>query len=156
MPLIDTLTKPATDGCVLDHAGILQVLPHRHPFLMVDRLLEFQSGVSAVGAKCVSFGEPWVQGHFPSEPVFPGVLQVEAIAQVACLLVLLSFDETAGKRPAFAKIDNCRFRKPVRPGDVLRIETTLQSWRRGMGAVSGRVLVDGIPVCEAEILAAMV
>lgn len=156
MPLIDTLPKPTTDGCVLDHAGILQVLPHRHPFLMVDRLLEFQSGASAVGAKCVSFGEPWVQGHFPSEPVFPGVLQVEAIAQVACLLVLLSFDETAGKRPAFAKIDNCRFRKPVRPGDVLRIETTLQSWRRGMGAVSGRVLVDGIPVCEAEILAAMV
>ncbi len=156
MSLIDTLPRPSAPDCVLDYAGILQVLPHRHPFLFVDRLLEFEKGVSAVGSKCVSFGEPWVQGHFPTEPVMPGVLQVEAIAQVACILVALSFDETAGKRPAFAKIDNCRFRKPVRPGDVLRIETTLQSWRRGMAAISGRIVVDGVPVCEAEILAAMV
>lgn len=156
MSLIDTLPKPTSAGCVLDHAGILQVLPHRHPFLLVDRLLEFEKGVAAVGSKCVSFGEPWVQGHFPSEPVFPGVLQVEAIAQVACILVMLSFDEAEGKRPAFAKIEDCKFRKPVRPGDLLRIETTLESWRRGMGAVNGRILVDGTPVCEAKILAAMV
>jgi 3-hydroxyacyl-[acyl-carrier-protein] dehydratase len=156
MSLLDTLPKPTTTDCVLDHAGILAVLPHRHPFLLVDRLLSFESGVSATGIKCVSFGEPWVQGHFPSEPVFPGVLQVEAIAQVACVLVMLSFDEAAGKRPAFAGIDSCRFRRPVRPGDVLRIETTLKSWRRNMGAVSGRILVDDKVVCDAEIMAAMV
>lgn len=156
MSLLDTLPKPATPDCVLDHAGILGILPHRHPFLLVDRLLEFESGVSATGSKCVSFGEPWVQGHFPTEPVFPGVLQVEAIAQVACILVMLSFEGAASKRPAFVSIDGCRFRRPVRPGDVLRIETTLKSWRRGMGTVSGRILVDGKPVCEAEIMAAMV
>lgn len=156
MSLLDSLPKPTTADCVLDHAGILAVLPHRHPFLLVDRLLEFEAGVSAVGSKCVSFGEPWVQGHFPSEPVFPGVLQVEAIAQVACVLVMLSFDEAAGKRPAFAGIDSCRFRRPVRPGDVLRIETTLKSWRRNMGAVSGRILVGDKVVCDAEIMAAMV
>lgn len=156
MSLLDSLPKPATADCVLDHAGILAVLPHRHPFLLVDRLLEFDAGVSAVGSKCVSFGEPWVQGHFPSEPVFPGVLQVEAIAQVACILVMLSFDDAVGKRPAFAGIDSCRFRRPVRPGDVLRIETTLKSWRRSMGAVSGRILVGDKVVCDAEIMAAMV
>ncbi len=156
MSLLDSLPKPTTTDCVLDHSGILAVLPHRHPFLLVDRLLEFEAGVSAVGSKCVSFGEPWVQGHFPSEPVFPGVLQVEAIAQVACVLVMLSFDDAAGKRPAFAGIDSCRFRRPVRPGDVLRIETTLKSWRRSMGAVSGRILVGDKVVCDAEIMAAMV
>jgi 3-hydroxyacyl-[acyl-carrier-protein] dehydratase len=156
MSLLDSLPTPTSADCVLDHAGILAVLPHRHPFLLVDRLLAFEAGVSAVGSKCVSFGEPWVQGHFPSEPVFPGVLQVEAIAQVACILVMLSFDEAAGKRPAFAGIDSCRFRRPVRPGDVLRIETTLKSWRRNMGAVSGRILVGDKVVCDAEIMAAMV
>lgn len=156
MSLLDSLPTPTSADCVLDHAGILAVLPHRHPFLLVDRLLEFQAGVSAAGIKCVSFGEPWVQGHFPSEPVFPGVMQVEAIAQVACILVMLSFDEAAGKRPAFAGIDSCRFRRPVRPGDVLRIETTLKSWRRNMGAVSGRILVGDKVVCDAEIMAAMV
>lgn len=156
MSLLDSLPKPTSADCVLDHAGILAVLPHRHPFLLVDRLLEFEAGVSAAGSKCVSFGEPWVQGHFPIEPVFPGVLQVEAIAQVACILVMLSFEEAAGKRPAFAGIDSCRFRRPVRPGDVLRIEATLKSWRRNMGAVSGRILVGDKVVCDAEIMAAMV
>ncbi len=156
MSLIDTLPKPTSADCILDHAGILQVLPHRHPFLLVDRLLEYEKGVSATGIKCVSFGEPWVQGHFPTEPVFPGVLQVEAMAQVGCILVMLSFDETAGKRPAFTGIDSCRFRRPVRPGDVARIEVQLKSWRRGMGTMNGRLLVGDKVACEADFMAAMI
>lgn len=154
--MIDTLPKPTQEGVVLDHAGITTLLPHRFPFLLVDRILEYQESGSIVGTKCVSFGEPWTQGHFPGEPVFPGVLQIEAIAQVGCILVMLSHPETVGKRPAFTGVDSCRFRRPVRPGDVLRIEVTEKSFRRGMGSLTGRILVDGKVACEAEIMAAMV
>ncbi len=156
MPKLQDLPKPTTPDCVLDHAGILRVLPHRYPFLFVDRLLELEEGKRAVGIKNATFGEPHFVGHFPSDPVMPGVLQIEAIAQVSCLLILLSFDGLDEKRPAFIGIDKARFRAAVRPGDVLRIEVELVSFRRGMGTALGRILVGDKVACEAEILATMV
>jgi len=153
---LQDLPKPTTPDCVLDHAGIVKVLPHRYPFLYVDRLLEFEEGKRAVGLKNVSFGEPYFVGHFPSEPVMPGVIQIEAIAQVACMLILMSFEGMDEKRPAFIGIDKARFRAGVRPGDALRIEVDLLSFRRGMGTAQGRILVGDKVACEAEILATMV
>lgn len=153
---LQDLPKPTTPDCVLDHAGIVKVLPHRYPFLYVDRLLEFEEGKRAVGLKNVSFGEPYFVGHFPSEPVMPGVIQIEAIAQVACMLILMSFEGMDEKRPAFIGIDKARFRAGVRPGDSLRIEVDLLSFRRGMGTAQGRILVGDKVACEAEILATMV
>lgn len=155
MPRLADLPKPTQADCVLDHTGILAVLPHRHPFLFVDRLLEFEEGKRAVGLKLASFGEPHFVGHFPNDPVMPGVIQIEALAQVACLLIMLSF-EVDGKRPAFLGIEKARFRRAVRPGDILRLEVDLVSFRRGMGVAQGRIVVDGQVACEAEIMATMV
>lgn len=155
MPRLADLPKPNTPGCVLDHTGILAVLPHRHPFLFVDRLLEFEEGKRAVGLKLASFGEPHFVGHFPADPVMPGVIQIEALAQVATILVMLSF-EVDGKRPAFLGIDKARFRRAVRPGDSLRLEVDLLSFRRNMATVQSRILVDGQVACEAELMATMV
>jgi 3-hydroxyacyl-[acyl-carrier-protein] dehydratase len=145
-----------SDTPFLDHQAILEILPHRFPFLLVDRVLEMELGKRAVGIKQVSFGEPYFTGHFPSDPVMPGVLQIECLAQMACILIFKSFPETNGKRPAFLGIDKARFRKAVRPGDSLRLEVELTSWRRGMGNCQGRILVDGAVVCEAEILATLI
>jgi len=131
------------------------VLPHRHPFLFVDRLLEFEEGKRAVGLKLASFGEPHFVGHFPADPVMPGVIQIEALAQVATILVMLSHD-VEGKRPAFLGIDKARFRRAVRPGDSLRLEVELVSFRRNMATVQSRILVDGQVSCEAELMATMV
>lgn len=156
MPRISELAAPTTPDCVLDHTGILAVLPHRHPFLFVDRLVEFEEGKRAVGLKLASFGEPHFVGHFPTDPVMPGVLQIEALAQVATLLILLSFEGLEGKRPAFTGIENARFRRAVRPGDVLRLEVDLVSWRRGMGTAKCKALVGDKAACEADILAMMV
>jgi 3-hydroxyacyl-[acyl-carrier-protein] dehydratase len=156
MPRLSDLPIPSTPDCILDHAGILAVLPHRHPFLFVDRLLEFEERKRAVGLKLASFGEPYFTGHFPSDPVLPGVIQIEALAQVACILILLSFEGLEGKRPAFIGIDKARFRSAVRPGDALRLEVDLLSWRRGMGTAQGRIVIGGKTACEAEILATMV
>jgi 3-hydroxyacyl-[acyl-carrier-protein] dehydratase len=156
MPRLSDLPAPTTPDCVLDHAGILAILPHRHPFLFVDRLLEFEAGKRAVGLKLASFGEPHFAGHFPNEPVMPGVLQIEALAQVATILILLSFEGLDGKRPAFVGIEKTRFRQAVRPGDILRLEVDLLSWRRGLGTAQGRVVVGEKIACETEILATMV
>jgi 3-hydroxyacyl-[acyl-carrier-protein] dehydratase len=151
------IPKSENPRFVIDFAGILKVLPHRYPFLLVDGIVSFDKGKSIVGQKNVSFNEPFFAGHFPSEPVMPGVLQIEALAQISCILVALSFpEETAGKRPAFAGIEEARFRKAVRPGHILTLTGELEKYRRGFAIVKTRAEIDGELVAEAIIKASMV
>lgn len=142
---------------VLDYQGILKALPHRFPFLLIDGVTGFEAGKSLTGFKNVSFGEPYFSGHFPQDPVMPGVLQIEALAQACCLLVALSFPEDgAGKRPAFAGINEARFRKPVRPGHVLTLHAVLDKYRRGFATLKTRAEIAGELAAEADIIAAFV
>ena len=141
----------------LDYTAIERILPHRYPFLLVDRITELVPDQRIVGIKNVSFNEPFFSGHFPQDPVMPGVLQIEALAQASCLLVALSFPEdAAGKRPAFAGINEARFRKPVRPGHVLTLHAELEKYRRGFATLKTRAEIDGEVAAEAGIVAAMV
>ncbi len=141
---------------MLDIQEIQKILPHRYPFLLVDRILEMEKGRRIVGIKNVTANENFFQGHFPGQPIMPGVLIIEAMAQVGGVLALKSHEETmdvGSKVIYFASIDKAKFRKPVIPGDQIRFELeVLQSkppyWRLG-----GVALVDGKKVCEAEMMA---
>lgn len=139
----------------LDALAIQEILPHRYPFLLVDRIVEIEYGVGAVGLKQVSMGEPYFQGHFPEYPVMPGVLIIEALAQVGAV-ALLGSDEHAGKIALFAGIDGVRFRRQVKPGDTLRLETKINRMRRGIGKGQGTATVDGELAVEGEITFALV
>ncbi|MDR1760428.1 MAG: 3-hydroxyacyl-ACP dehydratase FabZ [Fibrobacter sp.] len=161
MSLLETLSnlpKPEKPNLVLDYAGILQILPHRYPFLLVDQVLEITEGEtpSITAVKNVSFNEPFFQGHFPAEPVMPGVLQIEAMAQAGGILTYLTNKETQGKRPAFMSIDECRFRQPVRPGDRLILKVTLEKMRRGIAELRGEIYCDEKLVCNALMKATLV
>jgi 3-hydroxyacyl-[acyl-carrier-protein] dehydratase len=135
---------------MLGQREIRGVLPHRYPMLMVDRILEISSDKkSAVGIKCVSANEPFFQGHFPDLPIMPGVLIVEALAQTAA--ALMQDAERDGKLAMLAGVDGFRFRRPVVPGDQLRLEVTLQKVRGPIGKLHGRATVDGSLVAEGEI-----
>lgn len=139
---------------MLDINEIMKILPHRYPFLLVDKILEIDPGKSIVGIKNVSVNEPFFPGHFPGHPVMPGVLIIEAMAQVACILAILSSDESVrSKVTYFASIDNARFRKPVLPGDQLRFEIEATGCKRGIWIFSARAFVDGKLVAEAELKA---
>jgi 3-hydroxyacyl-[acyl-carrier-protein] dehydratase len=133
---------------------IMAIIPHRYPFLLIDRILELEPGHRAVGEKLVTIGEPFFQGHFPDFPIMPGVLIVEALAQTACVAAL-SLPEYQGKIGLFAGIDNARFKRPVRPGDILRLEITLDKMRRNIGRGTGTATIDGQVACQAELLFAM-
>jgi beta-hydroxyacyl-ACP dehydratase FabZ len=153
----ESLPKSENPKFILDFAAILKLLPHRYPFLLVDGITAFEKEKSITGQKNVSFNEPFFAGHFPSEPVMPGVLQIEALAQISCILVALSYPgETAGKRPAFAGIEEGRFRRPVRPGHVLTLKGELDKYRRGFAVVRTRAEIDGDVVAEAIIKASMI
>jgi 3-hydroxyacyl-[acyl-carrier-protein] dehydratase len=135
---------------------IAELLPHRYPFLLVDRVLEIHPGQSIIAIKSVTVNEPFFQGHFPGRPVMPGVLIVEALAQAAGLLIGLSETYPADNRPIFylAKVDNARFLKPVLPGDQLRLEVQLKRQLRGMGLFTARALVDDTATATCELMCA--
>lgn len=139
---------------MLDINEIMKILPHRYPFLLVDKIVEMEAGKSIVGIKNVSVNEPFFPGHFPGHPVMPGVLIIEAMAQVACILAIKSSDESVrSKVTYFASIDNARFRKPVLPGDQLRLEIEATGCKRGIWIFSAKAFVEGKLVTEAELKA---
>ena len=135
---------------------ILRLLPHRYPFLMIDRVLEVDPGVRVVAVKNVSVNEPCFQGHFPGVPVFPGVLIVEAIAQAAGIVAMSAHPEMGRKVVYLAALDGFRFRKPVTPGDVLRISVEKLNEKRSVWKFGARVEVEGKLVAEGEIMATVV
>jgi 3-hydroxyacyl-[acyl-carrier-protein] dehydratase len=137
----------------MDIKAILDLLPHRYPFVMVDRVLAFERGVSITGLKNVSMGEPCFQGHFPGEPVMPGVLILEGMAQAGAVLAYLSNDSIEGQLVYFAGLDKVRFRKVVRPGDQLIYKLVLTRQKSKLTKMSGKAYVDDVLVAEADLLA---
>ncbi|MGB3682179.1 MAG: 3-hydroxyacyl-ACP dehydratase FabZ [Rubrobacteraceae bacterium] len=135
----------------LGPAEIRDLIPHRYPFLLVDRIEELEPGVRAVGIKNVTQNEPFFQGHFPDYPVMPGVLIVEAMAQVGAVGVMVN-EEYRDKLALFAGIDKVRFRRQVIPGDVLTMEVEIERLKGRIGRGKGRATVDGEKACEADLM----
>jgi len=136
---------------------IQEVLPHRYPFLLVDRILEMEMGKRVVGLKNVSINEPFFTGHFPGHPIMPGVLILEAMAQVGGFLLMRSFGVKGEKKVLyFTGIDGARFRRPVVPGDQIRFEVEILQTRRQICRLKGVALVDGTLAAEAEMSAVVV
>lgn len=141
----------------MDINAILKLMPHRYPLLLIDRVLELEPGARIVALKNVSMNEPYFQGHFPELPVMPGVLMVEAMAQAAAVLTYVTMKTSypEGTLFYFAGIDGARFKRPVGPGDQLRMEVTMDRIKRGVGKFTGRSFVDGEIACEAEMMCAL-
>ena len=141
---------------MLSATEIQNVIPHRYPFLLVDRILETDGLTYMVGLKNVTINEPFFQGHFPEHPVMPGVLLVEALAQVGVILLLSGDQSRNSKLVYFSGIDKCRFRQPVIPGDQLRIEVRVLKQRNRYFKMMGQALVDGNVAVEAELSCSLV
>jgi beta-hydroxyacyl-ACP dehydratase FabZ len=139
-----------------DVQEILNVLPHRYPFLLVDRIVEYEEMRRIVGIKNVTMNEPFFQGHFPGAPIMPGVLILEAMAQVGGFLVFKTLPNRETKLVFFAGVENARFRRPVTPGDQLRIEMVINKIRGRVGKLSGKAYVDGQVAAEADITFSLV
>jgi len=133
---------------------IQELIPHRYPFLLIDRVDELESGKKAVGIKNVTINEPFFQGHFPENPIMPGVLIVEALAQLGAVAIM-SVEENKGKLAVFAGIDQVRFKKQVTPGDTLRMEIEIISMRRGIGKGSAVAYVGDEIACKGVLMFAL-
>ncbi|WP_100332456.1 3-hydroxyacyl-ACP dehydratase FabZ [Bacillus xiapuensis] len=139
---------------MLDIQQIKEIIPHRYPFLLVDRILEVEEGKRAVGIKNVTGNEEFFNGHFPDYPVMPGVLIIEALAQVGAVAMLIK-EENRGKLGFLAGVDKCRFKRQIRPGDQLRLEVEMIRFRGAIGKGKASATVDGELACEAEITFAL-
>ena len=137
---------------IYDSVEIQKILPHRYPFLLVDKIIELEPKVRIVGIKQVTANEHFFQGHFPDAPVMPGVLQIEALAQVGAILALREFDNREAKIPFFSGIESARFRKPVVPGDTLELEVIALRIGSKVQKMKGIARVDGHITAEAEIM----
>lgn len=146
--------QPSNRG-ILNIEQILGILPHRYPFLLIDRVLELDEGKSLVALKNVTYNEPFFHGHFPSLKVMPGVLVIEALAQAGGVLVYKSIPEPDKKIMLLSKIDKTKFRKPVVPGDQLKLEVEMIRLKSRFCHVRGRALVDGEVVVEGEVMASL-
>ncbi|TYS59855.1 3-hydroxyacyl-ACP dehydratase FabZ [Sutcliffiella horikoshii] len=139
---------------MLDINEIKAIIPHRYPFLLIDRIIEIEEGQRAIGIKNVTANEEFFNGHFPEFPVMPGVLIVEALAQVGAV-AMLKKEDNKGRLAFFTGIDNCRFKKQVVPGDQLRLEVEMTRVRGSIGKGKGTATVDGQLVCELEMMFAL-
>jgi 3-hydroxyacyl-[acyl-carrier-protein] dehydratase len=140
----------------MDIVEIMSILPHRYPFLLIDRVVEMERKQRIVAIKNVSFNEPQFQGHFPDYPIMPGVMMVEAIAQAGGALLLTEIPDRENKLMVFTGIDSAKFRRPVVPGDQVRIEVKVLNWRTNVVRMQGTATVEGKVVCEATVMCALV
>ncbi len=145
---------------VIDILQIQELIPHRYPFLLIDKVIDLVSGESATGIKNVTYNEPFFQGHFPEKPVMPGVMIVEAMAQTAAVVAMkVAKDENINPKDMlvyFMTVDDCRFRKPVGPGDVLKLHVQKKQVKRNVWKFAGTGVVENKKVCEATFSAMMV
>ena len=148
--MMETTAVQDNTAISIDVEGIMKMIPHRYPFLMIDRVVDLMPGRGAIGIKNVSINEPYFQGHFPGRPVMPGVLLIEAMAQTAAVVVVHALGAgSEGKLVYFMSIESARFRKPVFPGDTLHVHVTRQHHRGNVWKFSGEAKVDGVLVAEA-------
>lgn len=140
---------------MLDAKEIQNIIPHRYPFLLVDKIIEIEEGKRAVGIKNVTINEPFFQGHFPGNPIMPGVLIVEAMAQVGAVAIL-SMEEYKGKLAVFTGIDKVRFKKQVVPGDTLRMEVEMIAMKRGIGKANASAYVGDQLAVSGELMFAII
>jgi len=140
----------------MDIGQIMEYLPHRYPFLLIDRVIEVERAKRIVAIKNVTINEPFFQGHFPGYPIMPGVLVVEAMAQAGCILLLSEVADRESKLVVFTGIEKAKFRRPITPGDQLRIEVDVLSFRPRAGRMEGKAYIDGKLACEATLTCAVV
>ena len=148
---MDSTPAPHLITTPMDIVAIQRILPHRYPFLMIDRVLEVERMKRIVAIKNVTINEPWFHGHFPGHPMMPGVLIIEAMAQAGGVLLLLDVPDRESKLVVFTGIDGAKFRRPVVPGDTVRFEVTVDAWRSRAGRMAGNAYVDDKKVCEAML-----
>jgi len=152
-----TAETPAAEPKTMDVNEVMATIPHRYPFLLVDKVKEYVPGEYAVGIKSVSMNEEFFQGHFPARPIMPGVLIVEALAQTGGIALMTAEEDSQDKLFFFGGIDKCRFRKPVVPGDQLELKVTILSVRKrfGVAKLHGEAYVDGELVCDCDMTMAL-